>query len=216
MTTAWCCRRSSRRLTSIILPIYKTPEERAKVMPFCEGLKKDLSAQQYADEAVRVRIDDRDIRGGDKKWQWVKRGVPIRLEIGLRDIEGGTVFPARRDGVKSDKVAPAEFVAKIADTLAEMQQGLFDRAAKLRDEATVKIDSLAEFEKYFTPKNADEPEIHGGLAYCHFVDTPEIEAKLKELKVTVRCVPLDGPEEPGTCIFTGQPSTKRGVFAKSY
>ena len=200
----------------VILPIYKTPEERAKVMPFCEGLKKDLSAQQYADEAVRVRIDDRDIRGGDKKWQWVKRGVPIRLEIGLRDIDGGTVMPARRDGVKSDKVAPAEFVAKIADTLAEMQQGLFDRAAKLRNEATVKIDSLDEFEKYFTPKNADEPEIHGGLAYCHFVDTPEIEAKLKELKVTVRCVPLDGPEEPGTCIFTGKPSTKRGVFAKSY
>ena len=200
----------------VLLPIYKTPEERAKVMPFCEGLKKDLSAQQYADEAVRVRIDDRDIRGGDKKWQWVKRGVPIRLEIGLRDIDGGTVMPARRDGVKSDKVAPAEFVAKIADTLAEMQQGLFDRAAKLRDEATVKIDTLAEFEKYFTPKNADEPEIHGGLAYCHFVDTPEIEAKLKELKVTVRCVPLDGPEEPGTCIFTGKPSTKRGVFAKSY
>lgn len=200
----------------VILPIYKTPEERAKVMPFCEGLKKDLSAQQYADEPVRVRIDDRDIRGGDKKWQWVKRGVPIRLEIGLRDIEGGTLFPARRDGVKSDKVAPAEFVAKIAATLAKMQQGLFDRAAKLRDEATVKIDSLAEFEKYFTPKNADEPEIHGGLAYCHFVDTPEIEAKLKELKVTVRCVPIDGPEEPGTCIFTGKPSTKRGVFAKSY
>jgi prolyl-tRNA synthetase len=200
----------------IILPIYKTPEERAKVVPFCEGLKKDLGAQQYAGEAVRVRIDDRDIRGGDKKWQWVKRGVPIRLEIGLRDIDNGTLFPARRDGVKSDKVAPAEFVGKIAATLAEIQQGLFDRAAKLRDDATVKIDSLAEFEKFFTPKNADEPEIHGGLAYCHFVDTPEIEEKLKELKVTVRCVPLDGEAEPGTCIFTGKPSAKRGVFAKSY
>ncbi|MBA4106998.1 MAG: proline--tRNA ligase [Pirellula sp.] len=200
----------------IILPIYKTPEERAKVVPFCEGLKKDLAAQQYAGEAIRVRIDDRDIRGGDKKWQWVKRGVPIRLEIGLRDIDNGTLFPARRDGVKSEKVAPAEFVAKIADVLAEMQQGLFDRAAKLRDDATVKIDSLAEFEKFFTPKNADEPEIHGGLAYCHFVDSPEIEEKLKELKVTVRCVPLDGEAEPGTCIFTGKPSAKRGVFAKSY
>jgi prolyl-tRNA synthetase len=200
----------------VILPIYKTPEERAKVLPFCEGLKKDLGGQQYAGEAVRVRIDDRDIRGGDKKWQWVKRGVPIRLEIGLRDIDGGTVFPARRDGVKSDKVAPAEFVAKIAQTLAEMQQGLFDRAAKLRADATVKIDSLAEFEKYFTPKNAENSEIHGGLAYCHFVDTPEIEEKLKELKVTVRCVPLDGEAEPGTCIFTGKPSAKRGVFAKSY
>lgn len=200
----------------VILPIYKTPEERAKVLPFCEGLKKDLGAQQYAGEAVRVRIDDRDIRGGDKKWQWVKRGVPIRLEIGLRDIDNGTLFPARRDGVKCEKVAPAEFVAKIAEVLSEMQQGLFDRAAKLRDEATVKIDSLAEFEKFFTPKNADNPEIHGGLAYCHFVDSPEIEEKLKELKVTVRCVPLDGDAEPGTCIFTGKPSAKRGVFAKSY
>jgi len=200
----------------VILPIYKTPEERAKVVPFCEGLKKDLAAQQYAGEAVRVRIDDRDIRGGDKKWQWVKRGVPIRLEIGLRDIDNGTLFPARRDGVKSEKVAPAEFVANVAATLAEMQQGLFDRAAKLRDEATVRIDSLAEFEKFFTPKNADNPEIHGGLAYCHFVDSPEIEEKLKELKVTVRCVPLDGEAEPGTCIFTGKPSAKRGVFAKSY
>ncbi|BBO35477.1 proline--tRNA ligase [Lacipirellula parvula] len=200
----------------IILPIYKTPEERAKVMPFCEGLKKDLAAQQYAGEAVRVRIDDRDIRGGDKKWQWVKRGVPIRIEVGPRDIDNGTLFPARRDGVKCEKVAPAEFVAKIAEVLAEMQQGLFDRAAKLRDEATVKIDSLAEFEKFFTPKNADNPEIHGGLAYCHFVDSPEIEEKLKELKVTVRCVPLDGEAEAGTCIFTGKPSTKRGVFAKSY
>jgi prolyl-tRNA synthetase len=200
----------------IILPIYKTPEERAKVVPFCEGLKKDLAAQQYAGEAVRVRIDDRDIRGGDKKWQWVKRGVPIRIEVGPRDIDNGTLFPARRDGVKCEKVAPAEFVAKIAEVLAEMQQGLFDRAAKLRGEATVRIDSLAEFEKFFTPKNVDNPEIHGGLAYCHFVDSPEIEEKLKELKVTVRCVPLDGEAEPGTCIFTGKPSTKRGVFAKSY
>ncbi|QDT75401.1 proline--tRNA ligase [Lacipirellula limnantheis] len=201
----------------IILPIYKTPEERAKVVPFCEGLKKDLGSQQYAGEAVRVRIDDRDIRGGDKKWQWVKRGVPIRLEIGPRDIADGKLFPARRDGVKYEtKPTPEEFVASIAKTLAEMQQGLFDRAAKLRDEATVKIDTLAEFEKFFTPKNADNPEIHGGLAYCHFVDSPEIEEKLKELKVTVRCVPLDGESEAGTCIFTGKPSTKRGVFAKSY
>jgi len=200
----------------VILPIYKTPEERAKVLPFCEGLKKDLGAQQYAGEAVRVRIDDRDIRGGDKKWQWVKRGVPIRIEVGPRDIDNGTLFPPRRDGVKCEKLAPAEFVSKIAEVLAEMQQGLFDRAAKLRDEATVKIDSLAEFEKFFTPKNADNPEIHGGLAYCHFVDSPEIEEKLKELKVTVRCVPLDGEAEAGTCIFTGKPSAKRGVFAKSY
>jgi prolyl-tRNA synthetase len=201
----------------VILPIYRNDEEKAVVLPYCESLKAELAAQQYEGEPVRVRIDDRDIRGGDKKWQWIKRGVPLRLEIGGRDIEGGTLMPARRDTTdKPPKVARGEFVANIAATLAEIQKSLFDRAAKARDAATVKIDSLAEFEKFFTPKNHDDPEIHGGLAYSHFVDTPEINEKLKELKVTARCIPIDAPEEPGKCIFTGQPSTKRGVFAKAY
>jgi prolyl-tRNA synthetase len=126
-------------------------------------------------------------------------------------------MPARRDTAeKPPKVARDEFVANIAKTLAEIQTSLFNRAAKAREDASVRIDSLAEFEKFFTPKNAEDPEIHGGLAYAHFVDTPEINEKLKELKVTVRCIPIDAPEEPGKCIFTGQPSTRRGVFAKAY
>ena len=70
----------------------------------------------------------------------------------------------------------------------------------------MRIDSLKEFEAFFTPKNEEQPEIHGGLAYCHFVESPEMDEKLKELKVTIRCVPLDGEDEPGKCIFTGQPS----------
>ncbi len=201
----------------VIMSIYRTDEEKAQVLPYCEALSKDLAAQSYEDEPVRVRIDNRDLRGGDKKWQWIKRGVPIRLEIGSRDIEGGTLMPARRDtSEKPPKVARDEFVANIAKTLAEIQTSLFDRAAKAREDASVRIDSLAEFEKFFTPKNAEDPEIHGGLAYAHFVVTPEINEKLKELKVTVRCIPIDAPEEPGKCIFTGQASTRRGVFAKAY
>jgi prolyl-tRNA synthetase len=147
----------------------------------------------------------------------VKRGVPIRLEIGPRDISDNTLMPARRDSSeKPAKVSRQEFVANIGKLLGDVQNSLFDRAQKLRDEATVRIDSLAEFEKFFTPKNADDPEIHGGLAYAHFVDSLEMNDKLKELKVTIRCVPIDAPEEPGKCIFTGQPSNKRGVFAKAY
>ncbi len=80
----------------------------------------------------------------------------------------------------------------------------------------MKIDSLSEFEEYFTSKNEERPEIHGGLAHCHFVESPEMEEKLKALKVTVRCVPLAGESEPGKCIFTGHASERRGVFAKSY
>jgi prolyl-tRNA synthetase len=201
----------------VILPIYRNDDERAQVLPFCEQLKADLAAQQYEGEPVRVRLDDRDLRGGDKKWQWVKRGVPLRLEIGPRDIEGGTLMPARRDTAdKPPKIARGEFVAGVGKLLAEIQQALFDRAAKARTEATVRIDELTEFERFFTPKNAEEPEIHGGLAYCRFVDSPVMDEKLKDLKCTVRCIPIDAEDDPGKCLFTGQPATKRGVFAKAY
>ena len=98
----------------------------------------------------------------------------------------------------------------MANRLAEIQQALFDRAALLRSEATVQLNTLAEFEAFFAEKAP------GGLAYCHFVDSPEMEAKLKQLKCTVRCIPLDAPEESGTCLFTGQPSSRRGVFARAY
>jgi prolyl-tRNA synthetase len=200
----------------VIMPIAKSDDDRGMVLEFCDALRTELQHQQYEGEPVRVRIDNRDSR--DRKWQWVKRGVPIRLEIGPRDIADGTLMPARRDSAeKPTKVGRDEFVANIGKLLTDIQQSLFDRAFKLREQATVKIDSLAEFEKFFTPKDAENPEIHGGLAYSHFVDnTPEMNEKLKELKVTVRCIPIDAPEEPGKCIFTGQPSNRRAVFAKAY
>jgi len=199
----------------VIMPIAKSDDDRGMVLEYCDALRTELAHQQYEGEPVRVRIDNRDIR--DRKWQWVKRGVPIRLEIGPRDIAEKTLMPARRDSAERPaKVSRDAFVANIGNMLADIQQSLFDQAAKLREEATVRIDGLAEFERFFTPKNAEEPEIHGGLAYCHFVDSPEMDKKLKELKATVRCVPIDAPEEPGACIFTGQPSTRRGVFAKAY
>jgi prolyl-tRNA synthetase len=199
----------------VIMPIAKSDDERADVIKYCESLQQELQTKTYEGEPVRVKLDARDSR--DRKWQWVKKGVPVRLEIGPRDIEGGTLMPARRDSSeKPAKVSRGEFVDGIAKLLAEIQKSLFDRAAALRKDSTVTIDNLAEFEKYFTPKNADDPEIHGGLAYCHFVDSPVMEEKLKDLKVTVRCVPVDGDAEPGKCIFTGQPSPRRGVFAKSY
>jgi prolyl-tRNA synthetase len=201
----------------VIMPIYRSDEENAQVLPYCESLEKELSAQSYAGEAVRVRIDARDLRGGEKKWQWVKRGVPLRVEVGPRDVAGGGAFVARRDvGGKGEPMARNELVANIGHILDEIQLGLLERAKKLRQDATVQIDCLKEFESFFTPKNAEQPEIHGGLAYCHFVESPEMDEKLKALKVTVRCVPLEGDEEPGRCIFTGQPSKRRGVFAKSY
>jgi len=104
----------------------------------------------------------------------------------------------------------------VGETLAEMQQGLYDRADDARRQATVKIDDLKSFEEFFTPQNEKQPEIHGGLAYAHFVDSPEMDEKLTALKVTIRCLPLEAEDESGRCIFTGGPSTRRGLFAKAY
>jgi prolyl-tRNA synthetase len=117
---------------------------------------------------------------------------------------------------KPEGVPRAQIIAELPKTLDSIQQALFERARKLREENTVRIDRLSDFEAYFTPQNAEQPEIHGGLAYCHFVDGPLVDEKLKALKVTIRCVPLDAEEEPGRCLFTGQSSTRRGVFAKAY
>jgi prolyl-tRNA synthetase len=200
----------------VIMPIYRNDDERAEVMPYCAALERELAAQTYAGEPIRVRIDNRDMRRGDKKWQWVKRGVPVRVEIGPRDIAGGKVTYFRRDIAGNlDPLPRAEFIAHISKTLDEIQHALFDRALKAREAATVRIDDLKEFEAYFASKDEERNE-GGGLAYCHFVESPEMDAKLKSLKVTVRCVPLHAESEPGKCIFTGAASHRRGVFAKAY
>ncbi|HEY1067706.1 MAG TPA: proline--tRNA ligase, partial [Pirellulales bacterium] len=86
----------------------------------------------------------------------------------------------------------------------------------VREKNTKRIDTKEEFIAYFTPKNAENPEPHGGFALCHFCNSPEMETFLKEHKVTIRCVPLDGPEEDGKCFLTGHPSKKRAIFAKAY
>lgn len=208
----------------VILPIYRNDEERADVLAYCQSLQQELQSQRFADAPVRVAIDDRDLRGGDKKWQHVKKGVPLRVEVGPKDIAKNGVFVGRRDTGENSGIDRSEFVAQVSSTLAAIQQNLFDRALKFREENTRRIDSLDEFIAFFTPKSEREnasgedlSEIHGGFALCHFVDEqPETEKLLKELKVTVRCIPLDGDEEPGTCLFSGLPSKKRAVFAKAY
>ena len=200
----------------VILPIYKNDEERSKVMEYCESLFSELRDVRYNEERLKVAMDDRDIAGGQKKWHHVKRGVPIRLEIGPRDIDKNSVFVGRRDQPKSTGMDRAEFTANVVSILDGIQSGLYQRALELREENTRPIDSLDEFKKYFTPKNSNKPEIHGGFAVCHFVDEPEVDEILKPLKVTPRCIPLDQEEEQGTCIFTGKPTTQKAIFGKSY
>ena len=200
----------------VICPVIRKEEERAEVMEYCASLAKELGGVQYDGKRVAVFVDDSDKRGGEKKWFHIKRGVPIRLEVGPRDIKNDSLFVGRRDQPKSFGMPRVEFVERVSEILEEMQQGLFDKALKLRVDNTQQIDSFEEFKSFFTAKNEAKPEVHGGFAECYFVDCPETDAMLVPLKVTPRCTPVDQDSESGICIFTGKPTQTRGIFAKSY
>lgn len=200
----------------VILPIYRNDEQRSEVLAYCESLQKEIKELWYADGKVRVIIDDRDIRGGEKNWQYVKRGVPLRVEIGPKDIAKNAVFVGRRDTAEKEGIPRDRFVAELPAWLEQIQQSIYQRALQLREQHTHRIDSLDDFRAFFTPENADQPEIHGGFAICHWSEDPAAQQVLDELKVTPRCFPLDVEPEEGTCIFTGKPSRQRAVFAKAY
>lgn len=198
----------------VLLPIYRSDDERAEVLPYCESLKKELESQTYSDGKVEVLLDDRDVRA--KHWEHVKKGVPLRAEIGPKDIAKGGVFVGRRDTGEKQGVDRGEFVSNVAKMLDEIQNNLFERARSLREDNTCAIDNLDDFRSYFTPQSKERPEIHGGFAMCSFTEGPEVDEILKELKVTIRCVPIDGGSPEGDCIFSGKPAQSRGVFAKAY
>lgn len=196
----------------VIVPIYRDDAGRAEVLAYCESLRAELRGLRYADERLRVMIDDRDLRGGDKVWEHIKKGVPIRLEVGPRDVASGSVFMGRRDRGPKEKggVSRADFVATVVATLEEIQAGLYQRALAYRDEGTAHIDSREAFEAFFAD---DQP---GGFAWCFAADDDSYGELLKDLKVTARCIPVADNEERGRCIFTGQEGVQRVIFARSY
>lgn len=202
----------------VILPVTPKEDTKAAVLEACDRLAAELARQTYQGEPVRVRVDKRDKPGGAKTWEWIKKGVPLRVEIGPRDLASGTVFTARRDqGPKEKNSYPAaEFIARVPSLLAEIQDALYQRALQFRETHTRKIDTKDEFYAFFTPRNPDKPEIHGGFALTHWCGDPAIEEQIKaDLKVTIRCLPFEH-DGPGTCPFTGRPSPQRAVWAKSY
>jgi prolyl-tRNA synthetase len=203
----------------VILPVAPKEETRAKVIEACDNLAARLRDIRYADVPIEVSVDRRDLGGGVKNWEWIKKGVPLRVEIGPRDLEKNAVEVSRRDqAVKAKESMPVEeFVARAPEILGSIQDSLYARAKEFRDANTRVIESKKDFYDFFTPKNPAKPEIHGGFALAHWNGSREVEEQIKnDLKVTVRVVPLDDSPEPGKCIFTGEPSARRVVWAKSY
>jgi len=197
----------------VILPIIRKDEDREAIMQYCNETAAMIREKSYDGRPVEVVVDGRDINAGEKGWGWVKKGIPVRVEIGPRDMESGSVFVARRDKGPKEKYGQdrAEFSASIVAVLEEIQQGLFDRACAFRREHTREIDSWDEFIDFFKKGS-------GGFALAHWDGTPESEAKInEELSVTIRCIPFDYEKSgAGKCIVSGNPSKGRVVFAKSY
>ena len=204
----------------VILPVIPKEENREAVITATESLAKSLSSLSYGGLPIRVEIDKRDMQGGAKNWEWIKKGAPIRVEIGPRDIEKESVAVTRRDRSPKDKefIPNEEFLNKAAKLLEDIQSSLLERATRFKEDNMKRIDSIDEFIEFFTPSNTERPEIHGGFALCHWAGSNEEEEKIaKEHKVTIRCIPHgEQYAEKGTCILTGKPSSRRVVFSKAY
>jgi prolyl-tRNA synthetase len=212
----------------VIWPVFRGDDTRPQILEAIGRLATELRSQHFFERSIEVETDLRDIGGGDKQWEWIKKGIPLRIEVGPRDVANGTVMVARRDRGPREKetVAFADLSRRVGELLTEIQNSLFERARKVRDENTRAIDERAAFDRYFTPENAQKPEIHGGFALSHWCGAARCEAQVKDsLKVTIRCVPVYGIpgataaeqlEQAGSCIVCGEPSSRRVVFAKSY
>jgi prolyl-tRNA synthetase len=200
----------------VLLPIlHQTGTE---LLSYCRKMQEELKKISYHGSLLEVILDDSDKRGGEKKWGWVKKGVPLRIEIGPREMQNDMLSVARRDRMDQppSQVKRLDFLNGVVELLDDMQKNLLHKATVFQKEHTKPIDSKEELYRFFTPENGEKPEIHGGFALAHFCQDPKIEEELKkELNITVRCIPI-GEEQEGRCIMTKAPSKQRVIFAKAY
>jgi prolyl-tRNA synthetase len=202
----------------VLLPIIRKSEDREPVMEFSKKLARELEEKFYHHRRLVVEIDDREI-GGARGWDWIKKGIPLRVEIGPRDIAKNSVYVGRRDKAPNEKSAfnRDQFVAEITEILDEIQESIFQRALAYREEHTLDIEDKKTFYEFFTPRDENKPEIHGGFAVSGWCGSDECESKLKEdLAVSIRCIPFESEKVKGRCICCGTASDSQVVFAKAY
>jgi prolyl-tRNA synthetase len=202
----------------VVVPIYKSAEEKAGVLAAAQSLAagiRDLPLREWLNyEPVTVKLDDREqYQPGFKFNEWELKGVPVRVELGPKDLAKNVCVLARRDlpgkEAKLMNVPLSNAASRIGEMLRAMQDDLLNRAKKFRDENTHEVDAYDDFKK-----KIEEP---GGFFLAHWDGTRETEDKVAaETKATIRCIPFDAKKEPGKCMVTGKPSCGRVVFAKAY
>ena len=188
----------------VIVPIYRKDEQLKAISEKADEIIKELKAK-----GITVKYDDRDTyKPGYKFAEWEMKGVPVRLAIGPRDLENGTVEVARRDTLEKEILQMTGIADKVEHLLEQIQQNIYQKALSFRDEMTTTADTWEEFKEKIEK---------GGFIWAHWDGTPETEQKIKEeTKATIRLIPLDGKKEQGQCIYSGKPSERRVVFARSY
>lgn len=192
----------------VIVPIYRKDHERDAVLAECQALKEALG------DSIRTHVDDRTgYKPGYKFNEWELKGVPLRIEVGPRDLEKGQVCLAQRFGGEGKEFLPREqALESIPGRLDSIQKQLYERALEFRKSRTRVIDDLDEFRKFFEEEG-------GGFALCHWDGSEEVEKKLSdEFRTTIRCIPDEsfGLIEDGKCIYSGKPSSRRVVMAQAY
>jgi prolyl-tRNA synthetase len=187
----------------VIVPIYRSDDERASVLEAAHALERDLVG-------VRVEVDDRDEhRPGYKFAEWELKGVPMRVELGPRDLESGRAPVYRRDTGEKEPWALTDIPKRVPATLANIQSSLYEQAVAFRDEHTLRPASYDEMRDFLGEA--------GGLAIAPWDGDPETETKVKaDTKATIRCLGLEPGGVDGTCIVSGKPATEEAVFAQSY
>lgn len=203
----------------VILPIIPKPELEDEVLTYCEEVARLLRDVHYHDKNLSVYVDKRDKRGGEKNWEWIKKGIPLRIEIGPRDKKTSSITVSRRDQDAKEKtsIPLKSFIANITSILDEMQQNYYNQAKKYFDEHLyTHIENFEQLKAFFTPKNEEKPEIHGGFVIAKWCGDPETEKWLDELKISIRCLPLKQSGTKGKCVLTGKEATLDAIFAKSY
>ncbi len=188
----------------VIVPIYRSDEEKSSVLEKAGQIKNALSAK------YSVKLDDRDqFKPGFKFSQWELKGVPVRIELGPRDVASGQVVLVRRDNGEKQSCALDSVVESVGQTLEDIQRNLYNRALEFREHNTSKIDSYDEFKEFVRHDR--------GFALIHWAGGREDEERMQQdTKATIRCIPLEAEEERGECILTGKPSRCRVVAARSY
>jgi prolyl-tRNA synthetase len=189
----------------VIVPIYKTPEQLAQITEKANQLKHELK-----EVGLTVKFDDDDTnKPGWKFAEYEMKGVPVRIAIGPRDLENGTAEVARRDNRTKEVMQLARLNVDIPKLLDDIQQNMYNRALKFREENTTQVDTFDDFKKILDTK--------GGFISAHWDGTAETEEQIKnQTKATIRCIPLDTKKEAGNCIFSGKPSERRVIFAVAY